>query len=331
MPRSSRPLFDVITIGDAMLDLFFDIHEANLRCQKKPGSCLLCMEYGEKIPVQSVTKVVGAGNASNAAIGAKRLSMKSAIMTVIGKDDVARDMINGWKKEGVNTSYVIHDPKHETSMAAVLQFQGDRTILLCNQPRLYKLPGLPTSRWIYYTALGPKHEALEKQLLRYLKQHPDTQLLFNPGPHQIRRGLKSLSPIIARTDVLVVNKEEAAHILAADSSPAGLIDGLLQQGAKQVVVTDGPEGSWAGDEMHIWNCPIFPGPIKERTGAGDSFATGVMYALSTGQTLPEALRYGTGNAWSVVQFVGPHAGLLSPARLLTILKKFKKIQPRMIR
>lgn len=331
MPSSSRNRFDVISVGDTMLDLFFKIHEASVACQSKPGSCLLCLEYGEKIPVQKVTKVAGAGNASNAAIGAQRLGMKSMIVSILGTDDVAQDILRRWKQEGVNTSGVVQDKKHDTSMSAVLEFQGDRTILLYNQPRQYSLPRLPTTSWIYYTALGPKHERLEKQLLTYLKQHPGTQLLFNPGPHQIRRGLISLTPVIARSDVFIVNKEEAEHMLATTSSPKVLVQEFLELGAKHVVITDGAQGAWGGNKDSVWSSPIFPGPVVERTGAGDSFAIGVMYALFAHQSLFEALRYGTANAWSVIQHVGPHVGLLDKPHLLKILKKFHKIQPRLAR
>ena len=331
MPHAPRSLYDVITIGDAMVDLFFQIHEASVTCQKKPGSCLLCLEYGEKIPVQSVIKVAGAGNASNAAIGARRLGMKSAIVSILGKDDMAQEILKNWKQERIQTTYVVQDAKHETSLAAVLQFQGDRTILLHNQPRTYILPRIPAARWIYYTALGPKHERLEKQLLRYLKQHPQTHLLFNPGPHHIRRGIKSLGSIIARSDLLIVNKEEAEHMLATEASPRILIDQLLKIGARQVIITDGSQGSWAGDGEHLWHCPIFPGPIVDRTGAGDSYAIAVLFALFQNKSLPEALRYGTAHGWSVVQHIGPHIGLLNQKQMQKVLQKFRAIQPRIIR
>ncbi len=330
MPHPNRNRYDVITIGDTMLDLFFHIHEANVACQKKPGKCLLCLEYSEKIPVQSVINVPGAGNASNAAIGTRRLGLKSAIVSILGTDPVAQTIKQRWKKERVGISWVTTDKKHETSLSAVLQFQGDRTILVSNQPRTYTLPSLPSCTWIYYTALGPKHTLLEKQLLQYLKRHTGTALLFNPGPHHIRRGWKSLSPILKRSNLLILNKEEAAHILASDAPVTTLVDELLARGAQQVVVTDGPEGAWAGDGSHVWHCPIFPGPIVERTGAGDSFAVGVLFGLSQQRSLGEALRYGTANAWSVVQYVGPHAGLLSSVALFKTLHRFRAISSRLI-
>jgi sugar/nucleoside kinase (ribokinase family) len=74
--------------------------------------------------------------------------------------------------------------------------------------------------------------------------------------------------------------------------------------------------------------PIFKGPIKERTGAGDSYTIGFLYALFAGKDLPEAMRFGTANAWSVVQAIGPQKGLLMKNEMEKTLKKFAKIKAR---
>ena len=321
-------MLDVITIGDCMLDIFLQIHEASVTCRK--DHCLLCLEYGEKIPVQAMTSIAGCGNASNAAIGASRLGMKAAIVSIIGNDEVGNQIKRTWKQEGVQTPYVTIDKKHETSLSTVLRFQGDRTILVYNQPRTYRLPTLATSAWIYYTALGPGHEPLEKSLLQHLKQHPEIQLVTNPGPHQIRRGRTALTPLIRRSNLFVVNKEEAAQILNTKGTPVSLLKKLLTLGATRVAITDGPNGAWAGDEGGIWYAPSLSKNPIDSTGAGDSFATGMMYALSQQLSLKDALLYGGLNAQSVIHFVGPHAGLLKKAQLAALLKNVRHSKPRLV-
>ncbi len=47
------------------------------------------------------------------------------------------------------------------------------------------------------------------------------------------------------------------------------------------------------------------------TGAGDSFATGTLAGLFHGETLPNAMRWGAANGASVVEYIGPQAGLLT--------------------
>ncbi len=106
-------MFDFIAIGDSTLDVFLTLHEASVSCQLNKEQCLLCLEYAEKIPVESVVKVPGAGNASNAAVGASRLGLKSAIVSILGKDEIGKEIMGGWMKAGVATKYVQFDPKHE--------------------------------------------------------------------------------------------------------------------------------------------------------------------------------------------------------------------------
>ncbi len=323
----SLPRFNFITIGDSTVDVFLHIHEANILCQVNKEACSLCMNYGEKIPVQSVVKIPGAGNASNAAVGASRLGLKTSIVSIVGNDDIGKEIREHWKKESVDDVYVRTDPKRDTNYSTVLSFKGERTILVYSHPREYHLPDLDGTDWIYYTALGPNHEPLERQLLTHLKKNPRQKLAFNPGGNQLKRGLEALKPMIERSDLVVVNKEEAEKLLhdGVQLVPY-LLTSLNHLGAKVAVITDGPNGSYATDGQQLWHCPIFPGPILERTGAGDSYATAFVCALYQDQPIPEAMRFGTANAWSVVQHIGPQKGLLTKTEMSSMLKKFKKIQ-----
>lgn len=162
-------MYDFISIGDSTLDVFLQLSEASLSCQINKEQCLLCLEYAEKIPVDKVTQIPGAGNASNAAVGASRMGLQSAIVSVLGKDELGKEILQGWKNEKVGTKYVTLDAKRGTNYSTVLNFKGERTILVHGEKRDYKLPKLDKTKWIYYTSLGPGHEKMEKQLLVHLK------------------------------------------------------------------------------------------------------------------------------------------------------------------
>ncbi len=320
-------MFDFIAIGDSTLDVFLTISEATVSCQINKDQCLLCLEYAEKIPVDSVVKIPGAGNASNAAVGASRLGLKAAIVSVLGKDEIGKEILAGWKKEKISTKYVLFDTEHETNFSTVLNFKGERTILVHSEPRKYLLPDIDGTKWVYYSALGPGHEKLEKQLLAHLKKNKDQKLCFNPGTKHLRRGLESIKPVIARSEVFIVNKEEAELLLQDGVRPIqNLLASFIHMGAKIVVITDGVKGSHASDGKTVWSLPIFEGPIIERTGAGDSFATALVCALHMGMSIPDAMRAGTANSRSVVMHIGPLKGLLTKPQLKAAIKKFSRIK-----
>ncbi len=322
----SKAAYDLIAIGDSTLDVFLDIDEASVNCQLNKRQCLLCFDYADKIPVNSVTKVPGSGNASNAAVGASRLGMKSAIVSVLGNDETGQEIIRGWKKEGVSEEYIVVDKKHATNYSTVLNFKGERTILVHHQPRTYRLPELNHTKWIYYTSIGNRYQAMERKLLKYLKAHPDVKLAFNPGSHQLHNGLEAMKPVIKRSNMFIVNRDEAIRLLEDGDRPIpNMLMNYHHMGADIVVITDGPKGSFASDGTKTWSLPIFEGPVKERTGAGDSYTIGFVYALASGKDIPTAMRYGTANSWSVVQHIGPQKGLLTKTKMQKALKKFARI------
>lgn len=251
------------------------------------------------------------------------------MLTILGNDSEGRDLTEALRNEGVDHRYVTVDKKHGTNYSTVLNFKGERTILVYHQPRTYVFPThLPKTRWVYYTSIGKKHERYEKGMLAWLAKHPETNMTFNPGTHQLRRGLASLRPAIKRSHVFIVNKEEA-ELLMDDGvqTVTKLMVFFKQIGPNIVIITDGSKGSWAYDGIDMWRLPMFPGEAVERTGAGDSYGTGVTNALLEGKSLPEAMRWGTANGRSVVLQIGPQAGLLTVAGMKAALKKFAKIKP----
>lgn len=323
------PTFDLVAVGDATKDVFVEIKEASVSCTLHKDACLLCLNYADKIPVERVTQIAAAGNAANAAVGTARLGHKVALVTTLGNDADGRDLTDALKKEKVSARYTTIDTKNGTNFSTVLNFKGERTILVYHQPRTYVFPKkFPNTKWVYYTSIGKKHEAYEKGLLAWLNSHPHTKLLFQPGTHQLRRGLTSLRPAIQRSTVFIVNKEEAQLLLDHGIKPIPkLLLGFHEIGAEHVIITDGSKGSMAYSEGNIWKLPMFPGAAVERTGAGDAYATGVANALIAGKPISEAMRWGTANSQSVVKYVGPQAGLLTNAQMHTALKRHVRIQP----
>lgn len=326
-----KPTHQLITIGDSVLDAFLEIEEATVSCQLNKEECLLCLKFGEKLPLKSVTRIPGAGNASNAAIGGSRLGWSSAIVSILGTDSLGQEILSRWKEEGVNTRYVSYDHKNPTNAHTVLDFKDERTILVYHHPRTYVLPELKSTNWLYYTSLAKGHEKQETQLFHWLAQHPETKLAFNPGTFQLQRGSKKLMPVFERCHVLFVNKQEAQRLLNTDESDTRLLlNGLHRYGPEYVVITDGEQGSWAMHQTEQLFCKPFPGKAIERTGAGDSYAVGFMYGLENTGSTAEAMRCGSAVSSQVILKVGPHAGIPTADKLAQLLQKHKKIQPKKV-
>jgi sugar/nucleoside kinase (ribokinase family) len=327
MPSTKRPpAFDVIAIGESLRDVLYVIDEASLSCSINKERCLMCLEYAEKIPVVSVVKTPAAGNAANAAVGAARLGLKTALVTWVGKDQAGEDIRNAIRREHVDTRHLTFDPKHPTSEATILNYQSERTQLVYFQPRTYRMPKLASSRCIYYSAMGEKHASFDRGLAKELARRPETFFTFQPGTTHVHGGLDIIKPLIARSDLFILNDHEAHHLLPdGERTLRNMLESFRHLGAKNVIITLGENGADSYDGTDHWHMPVFDGKPKERTGAGDSFAIGVTVALLNGKPMPEALRWGTANSRSVISEIGPQKGLLDNAGMKKMLLKYKAI------
>src|SRR3989344_1275154 len=95
----------LLSIGDATLDVFLNPTESEALCTADNKECLICFSYGEKIPVKSIEYSIG-GNAANNVVGAKRLGVSSGILTTLGGDDTGNQILQKLEREGVDMTYV---------------------------------------------------------------------------------------------------------------------------------------------------------------------------------------------------------------------------------
>jgi sugar/nucleoside kinase (ribokinase family) len=115
----------------------------------------------------------------------------------------------------------------------------------------------------------------------------------------IREHFDDLKSLLKNIDCLVINEDEA-RMLAEDSNLIRAADVILKMGPRVVIIKKGESGSIMcnadGDKFIL---PAYPATIvKDPTGAGDSFAGGLMgYLAQSGkidfETLRTAIAYGT--------------------------------------
>ena len=112
-------MFDLITIGDSLVDIFFIIDEGNSNCSLDKKKKKLCFNYAEKMCIEHSTHAIG-GNAANVAVGARKIGLKTAIITEIGDDINGQVVVDTLQKAGIDLSLVqIHENK-ETRYSVVL-------------------------------------------------------------------------------------------------------------------------------------------------------------------------------------------------------------------
>ncbi len=321
-----RKKYDLVCVGDTVIDAFIQLHEASVHCDLNHDRCQLCMSFADKIPYESLIVVPAVGNASNVAVGASRLGLETAMLTSIGKDHYGEEILNVYRNEGVATELVKVNAHLPTNYHFVLTFKAERTILIKHQDYQYTDPKAIDKRtdWIYFSSIGEHTLPFHHRIEDYLRRHPDVRMGFNPGTFQLRFGVDRLRALYKRTYALFVNREEAALMLRTKKLDIPfLFEGLHKLGPKVICITDGPKGAYASDGNSRYFMPPYPDPKPpiSRTGAGDAFSTGFLCALIYGLPVHEALRWAPIESMHVVQFFGAQTGLLTKPKLLQFLKK----------
>jgi ribokinase len=314
MENQGSEQFDFVGIGDIVTDAFIRLKNAELHCDINHEHCEICIDFGAKIPYESVTTVPAVGNSPNATVAAARLGLRTALVTDLGDDYHGKEALTTLTNEKVDIRFVKQHAGQKTNYHYVLWYQDDRTILIKHEKYQYVLPEIGKPKWIYLSSLGEHSLAYHELIEKYLQANPEVKLAFQPGTFQISLGPEKLKGIYARTEVFFCNTDEARAILKTKSETIlELLNGIRALGPKIAVITDGVIGAYASDGIQSWFMPPYPDPAPplERTGAGDAFSATLTTALALGKTLPEALRWGPINSMSVVQKVGAQAGLLT--------------------
>ncbi|MFH1291940.1 MAG: carbohydrate kinase family protein [bacterium] len=327
-------MFNLITVGDIVIDTHVQIDDANLQCKIKNKPCQLCLDFATKIPIRDSFQSLG-GNASNVAVGAVKLGLKSAIISSIGNDPNGRLALDELIKFNVDIEHVIVKDKKQTRYSVVLNFKGERTILAYHGKRNYIWPSkMPATDWLYYTGLSMGFKKIKKNMLVWLKKHPTVRLAFNPGSYQLKNHLDEVKETIAISEILIVNTQEAEHILQTSLKEVKNMTALLRQlvglGAKEVVITDSAKGAYVGSLDEVWYMPSYPAKVVAKTGAGDAFSSGYVSARCYGYNRPQALRWGIANSCGVITQVGAQNGLLNKKTIIKTIERYSDIKPKPI-
>jgi ribokinase len=305
---------DFLAIGDIVTEPFIRLKEAEI-LDRESGNPKLAMRWGDKIPYDHFELLAAVGNASNAAVAAARLGLSSALRAYVGEDQYGKQCLDVLTSEQVSTEFMVTEPGKKTNYHYVLWFENDRTILVKHEDYSYTTPTLSESpKWIYLSSLADKTLPYHEAIVALLEQHPETKLAFQPGTFQMSLGTEALGGLYARTELFVVNKDEAKRILKTEVTDIKeLLTSLHALGPKFVVITDNTDGAYASDGANAWHVPMYPDDREayERTGAGDAFASTLTSALALGKTFEEALLWAPINSMAVVQEVGAQKGLLS--------------------
>jgi ribokinase len=310
----------VLAIGDIFSDAFIELSPDSARVdEQEDGTKRISIPWGSREPYEKVEIIKAVGPSPNAAVSISRLGVRTGLMAFLGDDQAGDEALENLKKEGIDTGTMSVQKGIATNYYYVLRMGAERTLLIRNEDYDYKwqTPSY-TPDWIYLAETSPRSWDLHMDLLKYLDEHHDTKLAFQPGSFHFKWGVEKLKNVYKRAHIVIMNREEAMKVTGkSHDSIRTLAIALHELGPQIVVITDGPDGSYASYDFKLVTIPNYPDPAPplDRTGAGDSFASTIVAALAMGEPMDTALTWAPINSMSVVQQLGAQKGLLSLDKL----------------
>jgi len=320
-------MFDIITIGSATRDAFFEgIDYEYLNDKQAAQGRALCLPLGAKMHVEHVTFTSG-GAGTNAAVTFARLGLKTSAIVRVGEDVSGEEVTRNLAREGVDTSLVQKHSSLPTSYSVVLMAEkAERTILVFKgaggtiDASMVPWESIKTT-WFYLNSLSQNEELLkhvgffklEAQLPMLQRQDKDqgVKIAWNPGTDDLAMGIERLAPYLALVDVFIINGEEASVLfgipLEERDALFRAIDNVISGIA---IMTMGPRGVMVSDGKTLYLAGLFPEKqLVDRTGAGDAFGSGFVYGYTHGG-IEEGIRVGSANSTSVLEHIGAKEGIL---------------------
>jgi ribokinase len=314
---------DFLAVGDIVTDAFIELSNAHI--SNIEGNKELCMNFGDKLPYKDVVVVPAVGNSPNAAVSAHRLGINCALATNLGDDKFGVEQLDQLKVEGIGTDYVTVHEGESSNYHYVLRLGAERTILVNHTKFNYSFPEMEVGpRFIYLSSLAENSLPFHMEIAEFVKEHPESKLVFQPGTFQMELGKEKLKDLYSLSYLFFCNKEESQKILGTDEQDiTKLLKEMSEIGPEITVITDGPNGAYVYDGDKVLWGGMYPDPSDpvDRTGAGDSFASTFTSALILGKSIEEALQWGPINSMSVVQYIGAQEGLLTIDKLEEYLAK----------
>ncbi|MCH8329425.1 MAG: carbohydrate kinase family protein [Nanoarchaeota archaeon] len=316
-------MYDIITVGSATVDVFARTELCEMLHDKNNKECI-AYPLGSKLLIERLNITVGGGG-TNTAVALVRLGHKVAFLGKIGLGHNSERVIKKLKKEKVDTSLIARSKNERTGFSIILDSKNhDRTVLAFKgsnnnlKPSEVNFKKLKT-KWFYFSSMMETSFKTLNKIADYANKN-NIKIAFNISSYLARKGKSYLKNILKKTNILILNKEEAC-ILAGKDKIKNLLKKLSKLGPEIVAITDGKNGIYVYENNQIYYGKPHNIKIVETTGAGDAFASSFLSGIIKKNNIEFAIKLGMTNAESVIQHHGAKEKLLTYNEALKIMKK----------
>lgn len=278
-------MFDVITFGSAAWDVFMELPPKYIRKDSKLiAGKGFGFNMGSKIDVPGMRFAFGGGGVNTATTFARQ-GFKTAHCGMVGDDIPGREVVDHLKRLGIDTSLVYKTLERATNNSVVLNAAGSDRVILVYRGASELLDHTHIAwdkldaKVFYLAPLAGSLCRLTERITAHAKKG-SAMVAANLGNSQLGMGRSCIKSLLARIDVLILNREEAAILTGADyEDEKGIISEVVRLHPGINVITKGREGALIVADGVIYSGKTKSHKIIDVTGAGDAFGSGFMSGM----------------------------------------------------
>lgn len=288
----------------------------------------------DRIPVPGETVIGGSflmaagGKGANQAVAAARLGASVSFIARVGADIFGDQALEGYKKEGIDTRYIVRDKDHATGVALILvDSSGENMISVASGANLRLSPGdleaaeqVIADANIIVTQLETPLDTLDCAC-RMAKKH-GIPIILDPAPAP-DQALPA--EILAQITYIKPNETEACRLtgITVSDLPSATQAGqkLLESGVHAALITLGAAGAVLVRQDQVQVVPGMAVSAMDTTAAGDAFSGAFAYALACGMEPLDAAKKATAVAALSVTRMGAQPSLPTEKELNDFLDR----------
>jgi len=296
-------MFDVITFGSAAWDVFMEMPPKFIKKDERLVSGRgFAFNMGSKIDVPGMRFAFGGGGL-NTATAFSRQGFRTAYCGMVGDDIPGREILEHLKQINVESSLVSLTRERATNNSVVLNAVGEDRVILVYRgaSELLESRHIPwdnlESKLFYLAPLSGRLCRLSEKIVAFAKKNK-IMVAANLGNSQMAMGRECVKNLLARIDVLILNREEASVMTGVGyDDKEKIIKRVAMMHRGTSIITLGKEGALVIDSGKIYEAGLKKFKVVDVTGAGDAFASGFMSGmLASGNDIEYSMRMALVNA-----------------------------------
>jgi ribokinase len=267
-----------------------------------------------------ITAELGApgGSGANTIFGLGKLGLNAGFIGAVGDDPEGKILLNSFQEAQVDITGIKQKSDYKTSIVHGFVDQNGERALYINPGANNSITRddldlhyLSNSNLILLTSFVDDQQLeLQKTIVNELLQNDETKIIFSPGALYSKRSYEELTEIIENCYLCLLNDDEIKNLTGKSYEDGA--DQLIEQGVKIVAVTLGKNGCYIADGNETYHEPILDleeDKVIDTTGAGDAFATGLIFGLLSKMPLGKCGKLGNYVAAECIQKMGARDGL----------------------